>query len=460
MAPAHFLILALQCLLPIFERASGDYLGISIVNRDAQAREFTVTATPSSGVNPQSGRLTLNAGAQRASMLNQIIGGTVPSPGWIRLDPDANGCASYLASGNGEALASTDADDAAASVVVLPHISINTGFTELNHADASISIVNAGSSTASVTAQLTSLAGAAIGTVQLTVPSNGSFHGRVSDLFLAVLPDNSLGGKTLEGYLRLSSNTPISAFQRTDTPLSRTMLRGIPVPSEFSNTVIPHFVIGGNYESYVNIVNPGSGPTNVIELRAVDDTGNRIGETIQMTLRPGEGRRMTVGELFRIVTIQIFPPPIITGSIYIRQSPSSSPLSPMPQVIVSLEIVAGGNGAKSAAMLYPASNSPSVRWTVPFAASSPPYFTGYAIATANELLTVQTDVEVELINSNGEPVDRLSYSLSPGTRRTAMIRSGIPSGYLRITSNFPVFVMGSIGTNDLLALDQLPAVRQ
>ena len=40
------------------------------------------------------------------------------------------------------------------------------------------------------------------------------------------------------------------------------------------------------------------------------------------------------------------------------------------------------------------------------------------------------------------------------------IPSGLPSGYLRFRSNFPIHVMGSVGTEDLRELDLVPAIRQ
>lgn len=76
---------------------------------------------------------------------------------------------------------------------------------------------------------------------------------------------------------------PISAWERIDTPLARSLLRGRSLPSDLSNAIIPHFVIGsGNfYESAVNLVNPGP-VGSAFELRAFDDRGNNLGEIVQM----------------------------------------------------------------------------------------------------------------------------------------------------------------------------------
>src|SRR5881296_195858 len=122
MVVASYLIFALQCLLPIFDMGVGEYLGLSIVNPDVQAREYSITATPQAGMNAQTGRVTLNPRAQRAFLLNEILAGAPPSSGWIRIDSAASGCMSYLASGNDEALAGTDAASSSSTVLVLPHI--------------------------------------------------------------------------------------------------------------------------------------------------------------------------------------------------------------------------------------------------------------------------------------------------------------------------------------------------
>jgi hypothetical protein len=96
---------------------------------------------------------------------------------------------------------------------------------------------------------------------------------------------------------------------------------------------------------------------------------------------------------------------------------------------------------------------------LPFAASSNSYFTGYAIVNPNELLTVQTDVVIEVLDSAGLVRSRSTASLSPQNRITGMVPSGLSSGYLRVTANFPVHLLGSIGTLDGRLLDQIPAIR-
>ena len=460
MMPTHFLIFFLQCLFPIFDSGAfggSEYVGVSIVNTDTQAREYTVSATNPAGTVTQTGRVTLNGGAERAFLLNEVVSGA-PGSGWIRIDSAANRCTAYLATGDADALAGTDSDSAGSTSLLLPHVRVNTGFVELAQAETRILIVNAGTTAANVSLSLAQIVqgGPLIPPAQLVVPPNGSRTVRISETFAASLPNNNVAGKTYDGYIRLSSDVPVSAWQRIDMPLARNMLRAVPVPSSLSRAVIPHFVIGGSvlYQSVVNIVNPAS-TVNVVELRAVNDQGGAIGETVQLTLQPGERRVTTVDGLFRIVIPAIFPPPIITGYISIRQTTGNQT---GPPVFATVEISATINLGNSASLLYPMSDANSTNWILPFAASSSSYFSGYAIVNANELLNVQNEVVVEVVNSAGGVVSRSVYSLSPSTRQTAIIPPGLTSGYVRITSSGPIHVVGSIGTTNSNLLDSITAI--
>jgi len=454
---AHFLIFALQCLFPLFETGLGEYVGVSIVNTETQAREYTVTATNPAGTGTQTGRVTLNAGAQRAFLLNEVVTGA-PASGWIRIDSAANRCTAYMATGDADSLAGTDSDSAGSTSLLLPHVRVNTGFVELAQADTQIAIVNAGTMAATVSLSLAQIipGGPLNPPAQLVVPPNGSRTVRISELFAASLPNNNVAGKTYDGSVRLSSDVPVSAWQRIDMPLARNMLRAVPVPSSLSRAVIPHFVLGGamGYQSVVNLVNLAS-TENVVELQAISDQRAIIGAPARITLRPGERRRSTVDELFSIVIPAIFPPPIISGYISIRQTTGNQT---GPPVFATVEIIVTNILGNSGSLLYPMSDANATNWILPFASSSSSYFSGYAIVNANELLNVQNDVVVEVVNSAGDVVSRSAYSLSPATRQTALIPSGLASGYVRITSSMPIHVVGSIGTTNLNALDSITAI--
>jgi hypothetical protein len=450
------LLLSLQCLLPIFDSFRADeFLGLSIVNRDNQPREFTVTVTAPEGTDTQTGRLSIPAGGQRAQLINEILGlPRRPTSGWIRVDSTAPGCTSFVSSGNEAMLDSAEAMPNTSTTILIPNVSVFTGFVELNHLDTHIALVNPGSTSALVTAGLFGLDAAMTGSTVVALPPGGSSTLAVSEAFRDVLPDNRLGGRAFQGYMRLNSSVPIAAWARIETPLSRKLARGRGLEEIRPRTlvVIPHFAIGAQYRSILNLVNPTSDPSN-LELEAVDDRGNVIGQTARLTLAAGGVLRSGIAEVFRIDS-RTSSSETISGSIRIRGYQGGS-----LQLVGDIEIFSYAFDTIGSSVLYPIQDSAATDWLIPFATSSDLYYSGYAIANPNELLAVQTDVHVEVLNSAGAVIDRKTISLSARSRQASIVDVRLQSGYLRFTSNMPIHIVGAIGTRNGRLLDQLPALR-
>jgi hypothetical protein len=276
----------------------------------------------------------------------------------------------------------------------------------------------------------------------------------VSEAFRDFLPDNRLNGKVFQGYVRLTSNVPIAAWARIETPLSRKLARGR-VLEEIRSTpvvLIPHFATGAEYQSILNVVNPTSASIN-LDLEAVDDRGIVVGQTARQTLAAGQVLRAAVADIFRIDG-RTSPQSVIAGSIRIRESQAGA-----IQVIGDIEIFTNAFDSIGSSVLYPINDGAATAWIIPFASNSSTYFSGYAIANPNEMLTVQTDVQVEVVNSAGAVIDKSTISLSPRSRQASVVHAEVLSGYLRFTSNMPIHIVGAIGTRNGLLLDQLPALR-
>ena len=128
------------------------------------------------------------------------------------------------------------------------------------------------------------------------------------------------------------------------------------------------------------------------------------------------------------------------------------------QIAGDLEIADRGLDARNSSLLFPIVDAASSAWILPFASSADPYFTGYAIHNANSLLTVQTDAVVEFLSSDGTVRNTTTISLSPGARIANVAPPG-NTGYLRVTSNLPIYVSGAIGTKDRRWLEHIPAQR-
>jgi hypothetical protein len=450
----------LACIFPIFDSGPGDFVGLSIANTNNQAQYYSVIAFGEDGRIAAVESSQWDPGVQRAFLLPDFFTFPPVLPlKSLRISPiqgpTANGCNAVLSQGNDEKLVGVEPATAGGTTVYLPHISVATGFLELEYTDTRLAIVNTQQDVANVTAQLFGVAGEFRGSTSFSLPALGSHSFLVSQAFANAIFDNAAGGKQFEGYIRLDSNVAVAAWERIETPLSWSALRGRAAEEIQSTTLAlaPHFAVGGEYSSVLNLMNPTGAPLS-LELTAVDNNGRSIGTPINVTLAPGQLRRSMMAEFLAAVTT-ISPQPLISGYIRIRNLQGDA-----FQIVGDLEISVANRGAtRAASMLYPISDAPAQSWTVPFAVSDGGYFTGYAIANPNELLAAQTDVQVDIIGPAGNVLSTRSISLSPRSRESALIPPGVTSGYLRFTSNLPIHVMSSIGTVDGRALDSLPALR-
>ncbi len=441
---------------PVFESDSNGFLGLSLVNLAGTASDASVTWTEADGTGARTGYLRLLPGAQRAFLVREILGTPHdPQDGWIRVDSSEPGLISYLTSGTDAILDGTGPVSEPAATILLNHVAVNTGFTELDHTETFLTLVNPGNASANARAGLIALDGRTTGSLLVTLPARGSHTIRISESFRDMLPPNNMGGRTFDGYMKVVSDRGLAGWLRIDKPLSRRLLRGSSqeeiIPE--SQAMAGHFASGSAllYRSVLNLINPGES-TVQLELLAQDDRGRGIGDIVRLTLGPGQGIREDVLALFHIAVPAVFPPPLISGYIRIRAADGGTFLS-----IGDISIHCEANGA---AMLSPITTLASPEWTLPFVVNGQEYYTGFAIANPNELLTVQADVFIELLDTEGRPAAPPRHiSLSPSARITGLVEKDIRSGYLRIRANGPLVVLGSIGTCSGSALAFLPALR-
>ncbi len=440
-------------LLSIFLTGTEGFLGLSLVNTAAVRNDITITWTDSDGNSSRTANLSLAPGSQRVALVREILGIPAdPAQGWIRIDSSTTGLLSYLTSGQDGLLEGTDSVSTTTTRMVLPHVWVNTGFTELDHADTLVNLINPGSAPATANADLIGLDGVVAGSFRITVPALGCRTMRVSESFLDALPKNGAGGRTFSGYLKITSDAGLAGWLCIDTPLSRGLLRGRGVEEigPVRLAMVGHFALGSPslYLSALNLINAG-GSAVTFDLAARLDGGG--GFSARRTLGPGQGIREDVLSLFGIAATTMFPPPLLSGYIRIQAADGGE-----FQLIGDIEIARSGHAA---AMLYAVGTASSSDATMPFVINDSDYFTGYAIANPNEMLTVQTDVTIELLDSDGRTVGTpQSISLSPSSRFVGLVQERARGGYLRISANAPVAVLGSIGRSDGSALASLPGL--
>jgi len=452
--------LALQCLFPLFD--SRDYFGFSLVNMGSQGADFPVMVTASDGKSNYSVAIDVANGAERAVLLSEVVPSIgIPSDGWVSVQSRTESCPIYVTEGNSDSFSGVEAAASVSTSLVLPHVEVNTGFLELAATDTMITAVNPGSSFATVSVQLIGLNGLTAATKSLSIEARGSTFARISQMFADELPKNSAGGRVFSGYIRLIADAGIAAWERVETPLSRSMLRGRTADEIHSTTLatLPHFVFGGSslYGTILNLINPTSSSLT-LELSARSDNNQQIGETVQIQLAAGASRRERVDALFRIVTPAIFPPPLISGYVRIRETQGRS-----FQVLGDAEIFTDQLGGRQSSMLTPFADNSSSSFLLPFTVSTDSYYTGYAIVNLSE--SQAGDITIDGIGSNAGFQEKI-FALPPRYRTTGLLpRSApgfsipFPSGFVRITSTVPIHVLATIGSRDGKALDVLPAVQ-
>jgi hypothetical protein len=441
-------------LLPIFESDAGDFIRLSLVNTSAANNEVTITWTASDGKTSRTANLSLAPGSQCVASIREILAiPEDPAQGWIRIDASEPGLVSYMTTGREGIQDSTESASLISTRIMLPHVAVNTGFEELDYTDTLINLINPGSAAARANLELIGLDGVTAGDLNLFIPARANRVLRVSESFATVLPPNGAGGRIFRGYLRISSDERLAGWLQIDTPLSRRLLRGRAaeeiVPARLA--LVSHFAFGSPalYHSALNFINAGDSAIT-LELAAQDNLGKKLG-TARRTLKPGQGFREDVLSLFPIAIPAVYPPLMLTGYVRIRAADGGT-----FRWVGNIDITRDGN---SAAMLYPIEAASSTNFIMPFMANEPDYFTGYAIANPNELLTVQTDITIELFDVDGRPVGPpREVSLSPSARYISLIEEKISSGYLRIRANAPVAFLGSMGAWNGNTLAPVPGI--
>ena len=56
-------------------------------------------------------------------------------------------------------------------------------------------------------------------------------------------------------------------------------------------------------------------------------------------------------------------------------------------------------------MSYPVETALAQNWIIPFALGGSEYYSGYAIANPNEVVTVQTDVTIDIVSGDGSVIE-------------------------------------------------------
>lgn len=429
--------LALQMFFPVFDNGNGNFSSLALTNVSSMDAEFTIRLSSPDGRETKVVRIPVQVGQQR------IVGGEsfrpysdAPVEGWIAVDATTDRFSAYLVSGTLDALAAAEPALRPAVTSYLPHIRVRTGFAETNWTDTQIAVINPSQQTASVAIRFMSYDRSAAQTIFVGVPPQGSRILRASEL----LPSGTV---RFEGRATVQSFQPVAVWEKVETPVSWTVLRARSEADFALDTrmMAPHFVFGGNYQSSLTIWNP-SEPAITLEAVAYDSAGRQLGERVQTTLGPGDAVSSAVDAFFRIPVIATVPPPVITGSIRLREV-NNRPF----RIFADIE-TRSFESTDKALMLHWLSSSSAHVWEIPFVAQNERFFTGYSIAAVDESAVTPVDVTIEVHDLNGGLIQRIERSIAPRGMEAGVITPTTPGAYIRIWATQPISLVGSVGTHN------------
>jgi hypothetical protein len=431
------LALALQMFFPVFDNSNGNYASLALTNVSHVDAEFTVRLNSPNGQPTNLVRIAIEAGQQRILGVDSLRPRSeTPMEGWISVEATTDRFTAYLASGTIDALAAIEPASRLAVTTYLPHVRVQKAVAETNQTETLVAIVNPLEQTANVSIRLSSYDRSVAQTVFAQVPAQGSRLFRVSEL----LPS---GTTFFDGRATVHSFSPLAVWEKVETPSSWTALRARS-DADFSldtSLTAPFFVFGGAYQSFLTLWNPTEPPI-ALELTAYDRQGGLLGERVRITLEPGQAISSAIDSLFRVPIIASVPPPVIVGSVKVRE------IDNRPFRMFSTMETRSVDAVSRASMLYWLSSSAAQTWEIPFVAQNERFYTGYSILAVNEFGASPTNVTIEVHDLNGALVQHVERSLPPLALDAALIAPILPGAYIRIWSTQPISVVGTVGTHD------------
>jgi hypothetical protein len=439
------LAFALQVMLPLFD-ATPQLARVSILNKSSEAADFEIGVNAENGSVRRVKKIRLAARQQTILSVNEI--GHRPEdgvPGWISVDSISSDYDASMILNDGTTIMTAEGVTSSSKSFHLPNVRLLTGFDESANIDTKIAIINRSLLPASVAADVIDQRGDIRNTLELSVPPAGSKIVRISEA-LPLQP----GRNRFEGRIFLRSTAPIAAWQQLERAKTRSVLRGKGFDEviQATNLFAPFFVLGGFFESTLNLVNPTNSPLS-LDIGALDTEGRPIGERTDVVIPAGGSLRSEISSLLSIVMPATYPKPLTTGSLHIRAWPGG----PF-RVMADVEVTGfDPNAGPESSMSYSLTPAAEV-WDIPFTTRGEQYFTSYAVVNAGGTAHVRSVVEVYGVD--GSFLERRSHLLAPFGSVTGIIGPTIPAGRIRIWSYQPISVLGALGSANGRNIEAIP----
>ncbi|MDA2923360.1 hypothetical protein MYX65_01680 [Acidobacteria bacterium AH-259-L09] len=246
----------------------------------------------------------------------------------------------------------------------------------------------------------------------------------------------ALGG----GYVQGMASRPIIAFESFGNEQTINILSA---QTAFSQEVhwIPHFAVGGGFDTELNIINREFNKEAVLQLTAFDNDGNPLSSGVGISLQPGEQRIFSVVALF-----EEQPADLVAGSIRIDvQASFVGPFKSVPSLNGSVRFKTQ-DGRLSSSLSLGLKRGTSALYA--HVAQNLGFFTGVAVLNPQSDLV---DITVEVFDQSGLQVGSNTFTLPPGGKQARLLIELIPQvtgqlgGYFRVRADASVISFALFG---------------
>jgi hypothetical protein len=319
----------------------------------------------------------------------------------------------------------------------------NFVFTEIEPAGSTrIEIANPSSNAASIAFSLMQADGIVRGQQTRTIYANGAFNADLFvDLFAGITPNPT-------DYVLMQSDENVQPFQLMQKRVGDiSSLPGHDATAGATILYSPQYVMGDPWRSRLSVVNLDSKP-GIITLQLFGDDGVPVGSIRTMPVTANGKVRIEDPEFFT---------PLRAGTItsgYVKISSDG--------IRLAGSTVFGDGSDQSFSSALPLIHNLKSSVLYSHVASNDKYFTGIAILNPG---LMDANVSIDVFAADGSLIDRTVERVSPMQKKARLLTQYIPlltgrnltSGYIRLTSDWPVASFSLFGTNDLSVLSAIPA---
>jgi len=425
-------------------RGSG-YTGIALANLDSADARLVFTAFDPNGNRISGGSVTnpaqrtLSRGGQLPVVDTQLFGTTAGPVGWMKVDSTVSKISSFFMAfdSNLTVLDGAEASTEAEKTAILPEVG-ESGFNR-------IYLVNPGNQPLSVTLNLMKSDGTVRAGVSRQINADGAL---AADLYPELFPQAAVDPSD---YLWITTPGEVVPYELlAGAGRDIRILNGQNTARGLPQLYSPQYVVGGPWRSTISIVNLES-RTATVEMHFVPDDTSRAEKTALFEI-PANGKLYLSDQ-------RVFLDPAVDLTKTITQGWVEI-ASDGARLIGSVTF--GGAGKGRFASTLPLVGELNRNVIFSHAASNTTYFTGVALVNPG---STSAQVTIDLYGADGMLEATVTTNVPSKGRSSRLLTELFPalvgedrtSGYIRVTSDWPLASFALFGTNSLSVLSAIPA---